>query len=239
MAAVSSGTSHVTTKRCCEYTTLVDIQNTLQEASHSIRITCKKCAASLHESGEYRCIKSVIIMCVAAVVSSFLQDYPFLAVHGDYMNTFLCKPVGQVTVAGKSQRVNPVVVHQATQPHSGSVALRQRDRHLHHWERTVNKLTHVENALLQQHTGPVIQLHHAFAVIDFGRMHLCKAHWTQPLGYQAVQKWSLFLSLSSIFEFFSHISRDALLIWCHCCPFSSSFHTFPMTDALLLLLSFF
>ena len=33
VAAVSDGTSHVTTKQCCKYTTLVDIQNALWKAT--------------------------------------------------------------------------------------------------------------------------------------------------------------------------------------------------------------
>ena len=33
MAAVSSGTSHVTTKQLCNYTTWVDIQTVLQKAT--------------------------------------------------------------------------------------------------------------------------------------------------------------------------------------------------------------
>ena len=45
MAAVLRGTSHVTTKQRCKYTTSVDIQNALQKASHSLRIACNKSAA--------------------------------------------------------------------------------------------------------------------------------------------------------------------------------------------------
>ena len=45
MAAVSHGTSHVTTEKCCKYTTLVDIQNV-----HLV--SCDESAASLLESGE-------------------------------------------------------------------------------------------------------------------------------------------------------------------------------------------
>ena len=35
-AAVSCGTSHVTTEQCCKYTTLVDIQNTLWKSAVSL-----------------------------------------------------------------------------------------------------------------------------------------------------------------------------------------------------------
>ena len=37
MAAVSRGTSHVTTKQRCKFTTSVDKENALQKASHSFR----------------------------------------------------------------------------------------------------------------------------------------------------------------------------------------------------------
>ena len=43
------GTSHVATKQCCEYTTAVDIQNTLWKASHLFRITCNKGTVCLLE----------------------------------------------------------------------------------------------------------------------------------------------------------------------------------------------
>ena len=51
-AAVSRGTSHVTTKQRCKNTTLADIQNALWKASQSFGITCFKSAVSLPESGE-------------------------------------------------------------------------------------------------------------------------------------------------------------------------------------------
>ena len=52
-AAVSRGTSHVTTKQHCKYTNSVDIQNALYKSySHSSRITCGKSAMSLLENGE-------------------------------------------------------------------------------------------------------------------------------------------------------------------------------------------
>ena len=59
-AAVSRGTSHVTTKLRCKYTTSVDIQN-----SDSFHITCDKSAVNLLESGE-QCynVKAIMIsMC--------------------------------------------------------------------------------------------------------------------------------------------------------------------------------
>ena len=49
--AVSRGTSHVTTKQRCEYTTSVDIQKR-EKVSPWFRITCDKSAVSLPESGE-------------------------------------------------------------------------------------------------------------------------------------------------------------------------------------------
>jgi len=58
MAAVSRGTSHVTTKQRCEQATSVDIQKRAIKSSHSFRMTCDKNAVSLIENGEYRCIKA-------------------------------------------------------------------------------------------------------------------------------------------------------------------------------------
>jgi len=57
MAAVSRGTSHVTTQNAV---TLVDIKNALYKASHSFRITCNKTSASLLESEEHGHIKALI-----------------------------------------------------------------------------------------------------------------------------------------------------------------------------------
>ena len=49
----------VTTTQCCKYNTLVDIQNTLLKASHSLRITYDKSAVSLLKRGEQRFIKVI------------------------------------------------------------------------------------------------------------------------------------------------------------------------------------
>ena len=54
-AAVSRGTSHVTTKQRCKYITWVDIQNALKKKKGycpSFRMTFDKRAISLLESGE-------------------------------------------------------------------------------------------------------------------------------------------------------------------------------------------
>ena len=52
-AAVSRGTSHITTKQRCAYTTYVDIQKrAVKSYSHSFRITYEKGAVGLLESGE-------------------------------------------------------------------------------------------------------------------------------------------------------------------------------------------
>ena len=60
MAAVSRGTSYVTTKQCCKYTTSVEIQNSIKKKesyySHSFRITCDKNIVSLLEQ---RCINAI------------------------------------------------------------------------------------------------------------------------------------------------------------------------------------
>ena len=59
-AAVSRGTSHVTTKQRSKYTTSMDIQNALWKASHSSRITCDRNTMSLLESRQERYIKAII-----------------------------------------------------------------------------------------------------------------------------------------------------------------------------------
>ena len=60
MAVVSHGTSHVTTKQCCKYTTLTDIQkHIIKGYSHSFRITCNISAVSLLESREQHCMKVI------------------------------------------------------------------------------------------------------------------------------------------------------------------------------------
>ena len=52
-AGISCGTSHVTTKQCCKYTTLVDIKKcTMKSYSHSFRITYGKSSVSLRKSGK-------------------------------------------------------------------------------------------------------------------------------------------------------------------------------------------
>ena len=51
-AAVSRGTSHVTTKQRCQYTTSVEIQLALYKASHSFRTRGDKSAMNLLQSGE-------------------------------------------------------------------------------------------------------------------------------------------------------------------------------------------
>ena len=56
--AVSRGTSHVTTKQRCKYTTWADIQKALWKASDPFRITRDKSAVSLLENGEQRYIKA-------------------------------------------------------------------------------------------------------------------------------------------------------------------------------------
>ena len=47
MAAVSSGTSYVRTKQCCNYITWVDIQRA--QYSHAFRVTCDKSAVGARE----------------------------------------------------------------------------------------------------------------------------------------------------------------------------------------------
>ena len=62
VAAVSCGTSHVTTKQCCKYITLVDIpKSTIRCNSHSFRITHDKSAVSLLESRAQHYVKAIII----------------------------------------------------------------------------------------------------------------------------------------------------------------------------------
>jgi len=61
-AAVLRGTSRVTAKQHCQYTTWVDIHNAPEKASHSFRIACDKSAVSLLESGEQHHIKAIIII---------------------------------------------------------------------------------------------------------------------------------------------------------------------------------
>ena len=56
-AAVSSGTSHVTTKQHCKYITSVNIKS----CRHSFRITRDNSAVSLLESGEQHYIEAIII----------------------------------------------------------------------------------------------------------------------------------------------------------------------------------
>ena len=59
-AAVSRGTSHVTTKQHCKYTTSVDLQKRAAKSySHSIRIARDKGAVSLLDSAEQRYIKAI------------------------------------------------------------------------------------------------------------------------------------------------------------------------------------
>ena len=74
-AAVSHGTSHVATQQRCKYTTWVDIQKALQKVSHSSRSTYDKSAASLLESGEWRCIKrSALYSCPSLIVFTISLD---------------------------------------------------------------------------------------------------------------------------------------------------------------------
>ena len=54
------GTRHVTTKQRCKYTALMDIQKRATKGHHSFRITCKKSAVILLESGEWCYIKVII-----------------------------------------------------------------------------------------------------------------------------------------------------------------------------------
>ena len=54
-SAVSRGSSHVTTKQRCKYTTWMDIQKAT--AVTLLRINCNKSAMSLLENGEQRSIK--------------------------------------------------------------------------------------------------------------------------------------------------------------------------------------
>ena len=63
VAAVSCGTSHVTTKQCCKYITSEDIpKSTIRCNSHSFRITHDKSAVSLLESRAQHYVKAIIII---------------------------------------------------------------------------------------------------------------------------------------------------------------------------------